>query len=220
MTKEKKILMMYSQITRNVQPKLLDRYPAKHVQGIISDSRHDLIRMIPQMPYIGEKNIWQRNFDMACMSLAVYRTMKLWHFSLTESAEMISDMFITYLQNRPKLVRMPYPWFHFSHLNRNALRKAAETSLNKAYPADWVFSYFEDNDQGCSFGVNITECAIQKFFTKFDAAEFVPSVCRLDHAIGKLFHLRFSRCGTLSQGASHCDFRWKQKMETHGWSTN
>ena len=67
-------------------------------------------------------------------------------------------------------------------------------------------------------GVDVTECAIIKFFRSQGAEELVPHMCQLDNTISKYLNLGFTRQRTLAEGATICDCRWKRGAETLNWT--
>jgi len=72
-----------------------------------------------------------------------------------------------------------------------------------------VFSYVEGDGNSFDAGVDIAECAILKFYYTQGAEALIPYLCKLDHALGKLPGVVFSRTGTLADGSPVCDCRWK-----------
>jgi len=216
-TRVKILLADYDRMARAIRMRLFDRYNAKLVWGMIADARREFATLIPKIPYIGNENVWQFNLDTCVMDLALYRAMKKYGFTLHEAVQMIYDVFEAYLQSFPKPLRMVYRWYHLSPINLNKLRKGAAASQLRKYPEDWVFTYVYGDRKTFDAGVDITECAIVKFYQKHGAEEFVPFLCNLDHALGKWFGLGFTRRGTLAEGAPICDCRWARGADTPDW---
>jgi len=216
--RQKKLLAGFDRMARSVRLRLLEHYPAKLVWGAIADTRRELEALIPSIPYIGEKHVWQSNLDTSTMYLALYRTLKKRGFTVNEAAQMTYVIFEAYLKSFPNLLRRVYPWYYFSPLYQNRLRHAAAASQLRQYPEDWVFTYVEGDSFTFDTGIDITECAILKFSLAQGTEEFVPQLCKLDHAMGKYLGLGFARRGTLAEGATVCDCRWKRGAETPNWT--
>ena len=54
-----------------------------------------------------------------------------------------------------------------------------------------------------------TRCPVAEFFASHDASELcVRTFCKLDFPLAERWGGRLVRTGTISAGASHCDFRW------------
>lgn len=216
--RKEKLLVDYDRMVRAVRMRLLDHYNSKLVWGTFAEARQRFAALISQIPDIGQRNVWQFNLDTSAMALALYSTLKAWGFTLPEAAQITRDSFEAYLQSFPRLLRLAYRWYYFSPLYQHRLRQGAVESQLRRYPGDWVFTYIERNDNAFDAGIDITECAIIKFYQAHKAAEFVPYLCELDHAMGKLFGLGLTRQGTLAEGASLCDCRWKRGAETSDWT--
>jgi hypothetical protein len=151
------------------------------------------------------------------MDMALYRTLKKQGFELREAAQVLYDIFEAFLLSFPRPLLWAYRWYHFSPFHQRRLRLGAAQSQKRQYPGDWVFTYVEGNGNIFDFGVDITECAIVKFYrTHGVEEEIVPYLCKLDHAMSKFLGLGFTRRGTLAEGAPICDCRWKRGAETIG----
>ena len=220
--RKQKLLDDFDRMGRTVRMKLLDRYyySAKSIWNITAQARQEFAALIPQIPYIGEKNIWQLNLDACAMDLALYRALKKQGFTFTEAVQMMYDIFEAYLQSFPRPMRLAYRWYYFSPFYQHYLRRGAALSQLRRYPEDWVFTYVGGDGSVFDIGVDITECAIVKFCYAQGAEHLVACLCKLDHAMGKLLGLGLARTGTLAEGAPVCDCRWKYGAETPDWPTS
>ncbi len=216
-TQTSHLLADYDRLARSVRMHLLDRYHAKLVWGVIADARLELARLIPKIPNIGKGYVWQFNLDISVMILALYRALKKYSYSLPESVQVIYDIYEAYLTRYPLGLRRAYRRYYFSQYHRDRLRHGAIRSQLCRYPGDWVFTFLDGDGVTFDFGIDINECAIQKLYRAQNADEFTPFVCHLDHAVGKMLELGFSRQDTLVNGAAVCDCRWKLGAETPGW---
>jgi hypothetical protein len=209
-----KIMSTYNRIGQAARTKLLDRYPAKLIWGVIADTRWELAVLAPKIPFIGEKNIWQINLDNCIMNMALYRTLKKRKFEIMETVQIQHDFFTAYLRCFPKPMHWVYRWYYFSPLHQKRLSQAAEQSQKRKYPGDWVFNYVERSGHAYDFGVDITECAIVKLYRAHGIEEeYLPYLCKLDHKMSKILRLGYMRDGTLAEGASRCNYRWKRGVE-------
>jgi hypothetical protein len=212
-----KLISTYNRIGQAVRMRLLDKYPAKLIWSIFANTRWELAALAPKIPYIGEKNIWQINLDTCVMNLALYRTLKKRRFELMEAAQIQHDIFDAYLLSLSRPVRSAYRWYYFSKLHKKRLSQAAEQSQKRHYPGDWVFSYVGGNGHAYDFGVDITECAILKLYRVHGVdEEYLPYLCKLDHAMSNILSLGITRDGTLAEGAPVCNCRWKHSAAAVG----
>jgi len=212
-----KLMNTYNRIGQSVRMRLLDRYPAKLIWGIFEDTRPELAILATKIPYIGEKNIWQINLDTCIMNMALFRTLKKRRFELQEALQIQQDIFETYRLSFPSPMKWAYRWYYFSHFHQKHLSQAAAQSQKRQYPGDWVFSYMGGIGHAYDFGVDITECAILKFYraNRVDD-EYLPYLCKMDHAMSNILSLGIIRDGTLAEGASICNCRWTRKTAAIG----
>jgi hypothetical protein len=216
-TQTRQLPAEYDRLARSVRMRLLDRYPAKLVWGVIEAARPQIACLIPKIPNIGEGHIWQSNLDMSVMTLALYRALKKYGYSLHESVQVIYDICEAYINRYPLIMRQVYRRYYFSQHYQDRLKCGAVRSQLRRCPDDWAFTYLEGDGVTFDFGIDISECAILKFYRAQNVEELTPYMCHLDHAIGKLLGLGFNRQDTLANGATVCDCRWKLGAETLGW---
>ena len=63
---------------------------------------------------------------------------------------------------------------------------------------------------GLGYGVDILECGICKLYQKHNYKRFASILCEVDHITTSLAGLEMHRSGTIANGASHCDFRYRK----------
>lgn len=204
-----KLLAEYERVVQAIRLRLLDYYNPKMVWGLIAETRRELGSLISEIPYIGEHHVWQSNLNMSVMSLALYKVLLKNNFLIDEAAQVTDDIFQVYLRSFPRPLRMAYLWYFFSALHKNGLRESALRSQQRRYPGDWVFTYVEGDGKTFDIGVDISECAILKFYQAHQAEGFIPYLCHFDDTMGRLLGLGFKITGTLAGGSNLCDCRWK-----------
>ena len=211
------ILRKFKHITDRIRMPLLEKYSAKMIWNTIADAKKELHNLTPSVPDIGKNNIWQFNLDVGVMALALQRSLYRQGFSLGECSTMIEDIFEAYVRSFPKFLLSCYRLYYFSSVNKDHLKKGSAISTKRRYPEDWKFDYLEGDGITFDLGVNITECAIVKYYRKQLAEELTPCLCKLDHAMGQMLGLVFWRSGTLAKGQAVCDCRWIQGGSTTSW---
>jgi hypothetical protein len=68
---------------------------------------------------------------------------------------------------------------------------------------------------GLGYGIDILACGIVNFFRKHGAAHYVPILCEVDRLTSSLAGLELVRQGTIANGATKCDFRFKIAKKGH-----
>ncbi len=64
---------------------------------------------------------------------------------------------------------------------------------------------------GFGYGVDILECGICKLFKKHNYQKYASILCEVDEVTSGLAGLELIRTGTIANGATKCDFRFKMK---------
>jgi hypothetical protein len=97
------------------------------------------------------------------------------------------------------------------------MREGAQWSQKRVYEADFVFDFVEPKD-GSVYGINMIECAIQKFYRQQNQDEYVRYNCLVDYPLYQTMNVHLDRSGTLGNGADNCDFRYLPTGSTpDGW---
>jgi hypothetical protein len=211
------IFRKFDHITNRIRMPLLEKYSAKMIWNTIADAKRELHHLAPSIPDIGKKNIWQFNLDVGIMTLALQRSLYHQGFSLGECLTIIDDIFESYIRSFPKVLLSCYRLYYFSIVNKNLTKKSSVVSTKHRYSEDRTFHYLGGDGGTFNMGVNITECAIVKYYQKQHAEELIPCLCKLDHAMGQRLGLGFWRSGTLTIGPAVCDNRWTQGGSIMPW---
>lgn len=202
-------LKAFDRVIRYVPADLLANHGCD-AETLIDETREAFVQLIPQLPYIGEQNIWLENLLQAAMNLAMQRTLRKYGYTPAEMDQIVQAFYERVLTSQPKIARSLMHWYSFSPFYRSRLRKAAEISQQRRYPGNWVFSYLPGDDKNYDYGLDISECAICKFYTAQDEAGLVPGLCRLDFVSSQVLNLGLCRNTTLGEGGLKCDFRFRQ----------
>jgi hypothetical protein len=64
---------------------------------------------------------------------------------------------------------------------------------------------------GFGYGIDILECGICKLFKKHNYQKYATILCEVDEVTSGLAGLELIRTGTIANGATKCDFRFKMK---------
>ncbi len=167
------------------------------------------------MPFIGgETNDNSTSQLLAtAQSLALYRILILNGKIIQEIGQIVYDMFEAWLQSSPQIVVSIYGYFKFHVGWDEKIKRYAAMSQNRKYPMDFVYTFIEGDGKNFDYGVNMTECAIQKFLKNQNAEELVPYMCALDYPLSERFNRGLIRTKTLVE-SNVCDFRYKKDRKT------
>lgn len=162
-----------------------------------------------KLPYIGgDENSLTNDLVGAAESLSFYLVLKEHGKPLEEIGELAYKAAQKGFEDHPEAVPpMNNPeFFPF-------MKYAAEASLKKQYPEDWVYTFIEGDDE-FDMGMDFMECGIQKLFHQYDADEFTPYLCAMDIIMSECGNLGLHRTKTLAEGSKFCDFRYKAGRKT------
>jgi hypothetical protein len=195
---------------------VLVRSMGENIAKTISvDARREYAGIIPEIPYIGgEKN---ENSTMQLVTtaqfLAIYRVLSENGKDIREIGQIVYDMFKASLNPSPKILVdiFGYLKFHVGWMEK--IRGYAAMSQKHRYPMDFVYSFVEGDGKNLDYGVDMTECAIQKYLKTQNAEELVPYMCALDNALSIRFNRGLVRTKTLVE-SDVCDFRYKKNRKT------
>lgn len=182
--------------------------------AIDADARREFESLIPEIPYIGgDANELSDELTQASMALALYRAMQKHGKSVEESGEVLIQTVEAMVASYPKLLARAIGFYGMSGFGQRTTRKGALESQQRAYPADWVYSFVEGDGEEFDWGIDYTECGIVKFFRAQGAEELAPYMCLADYPMSEAFDTGLIRNTTIAEGGERCDFRFKRGRE-------
>jgi L-2-amino-thiazoline-4-carboxylic acid hydrolase len=160
--------------------------------------------LLPQVPDIGgRRNPLTPALAMSAWAVAIYRVV-LRHGGDAQDA---GDVLHQYLQTMVGRIPQPLRFQVLGH-HRARVEKMARRSQQRRYPDDWVGQVIDGTGQAFDFGIDWTECGVEKFLRAQGADEFTPYICALDYVTAQVAGEQLTRTKTLSWGCDRCDFRF------------
>jgi hypothetical protein len=217
-------LKAYDLISRRILTELARRplvadYGEQWIRYLLAEARSEFARLIPEIPFIGEKNIWESNLVMATTFLAIYRVLKQRGWSTHQIGEFLFQVVEALIHTYPVWQRSLIGKVQFSRWQNFRLAQGARQSRQDRNPDNWVFDLIP-GDGNFDYGMIIYECAILKFFQRQGAKDLTPYLCSIDHQMAYAMGYQFRRKGTLANGAQCCDCRYKQAAVSKEWLKN
>ena len=193
------------------QPLLVEKYGEVLATTAVQESDIEFEKLLPHIPYIGGKaNPMTDTLEQMTSFLALYRVLQRHGREADEIGDLAYAMALAYVESYPKLARQLIGKFYMSRLNQRRQKRRADNSQIREYPGDFVTEFVAGGSEAdFAWGINYLECGVVKFFEEQDAAEFTPAMCRIDHLLFPALGIELERTGTIAQGCSHCDFRFK-----------
>ena len=183
-------------------------------EAVLAATEHQIVILLARMPVLSPHKDGAQEFLLATAAmLGFHRAMKARGHPMAQTAALLYRAADRALRRIPVPVRNLYRWWFF----RPSVHRKLVASLLGTGPNDFA-GRFVPGDGSFDFGVDYTACALRRFVIAEGEAELAPYICQLDYVQSEIFGLGLQRGGTLSQGASLCDFRWKRGRATPaGW---
>lgn len=190
----------------------------KHIEidylKLKEESYKHLLKLIPQLPYIGgNKNGQTINLIICTIELAIINSLKKDGLLLEEIGEIIYMTFEEYFNSKPKLLKWIYSKLILSKLFVKIMEKDIQQSKLRMYKEDFLLSDVDFNGNKINLGYNYLECAIYKLYEKYGMLEYLPYICLGDYAMFNAYGISFCRTQTIANGGLICDFRFKKNGE-------
>lgn len=208
--RKSRLLRDFDRSIARIERSLAARFGDGQARTLISESRREYETLIPQIPYIGDKNPFLTFLLPTSRYLAIYRVLQRRGRTVEEAARLIEEMSIAQLKAIPAPIRRVIGHLWFSRWFRARLKKRATESQARRYPGGYVMLFVEGDGQDFDYGVDYIECGSCKFLSAQNASELAPYVCAVDKPASELLGWGLRRTMTLAEGREKCDFRFKK----------
>jgi len=207
--KTERLVRKFDRFLKRSGGPLVDRFGEEMAASIRLESLDEYRRLIPDVPDIGgRRNIYYRDLEQAPWAVVAYRVVTRHGGTVEDAGELLHRMIGEEIRRIPRPVRSLMGRYPFTRLRQRKLAKAARRSQARRYPGDWVFERVAGDGESFDFGVDVTECAIVKFFHAQGADELTPYGCDLDYVMFEAMGIGLQRTKTLAWGCDRCDFRF------------
>jgi len=209
-----RLLKNFNKSVTRIRPILISRYGEVSAKNIVSDSREIYKSLIPQIPFIGERDPFLIFMLPTIRALAIYRALQKYGYTVEAAGQLINELSEAEVKSYPKFLRRLIGYLWFSPLFLMRLKKRAKKSQQRKYPENFVMEFVEGNGKTYNYGINYIECANCKFLNAQNALELAPYICATDKIISELLGWGLTRTMTLAEGNPMCDFRFTKGGET------
>ena len=200
------LLEAFNDFSNRIEEFLSRSYGDKFSREAVRDMKKEYETIIPEIPYIGgDDNPMTPNLLSSARYLTVYLVLKRKGLNLDEIGNISYSVEDEFFRKHREFIP---PLCHPKAIPM--LKISAENSGK--YPGDFVYTFVEG--ENFDLGLDFTECALFKFFHKFNADEFMPYLCAMDIIMSKYGNLGLHRTKTLVDGDDICEFRYKTGRDT------
>lgn len=201
---------VHNTLMRSALPGLVQRCGAQEANHLLMAAKDHFSRLLPEIPYIGgQRNNFTDTLVKAASLLALYRGLQPRGITPDEFGAITAEAARHYVMRFPGWLRRLIGLLYQSRWYRRRTVRAARASQNSRYPADFVYEVVDGDGLAFDWGINYRRCGIVHYFHVQGADELSPHMCWLDNLIYPAIGIDLVRTGTLAQGCSHCDFRFR-----------
>lgn len=205
------LMKIFNRPMKNGRKVIVEHYGVETGEAMVNDFRYEFESLIPEMPKIRQDDkLLEKQLIICTAFLGIYRSMKKQGKNVGEIWQLCHDIEEAMIKSIPKIVRWFLRYNLFSKKEKNREIESAKLSQKHQYPEDFVFTYVEGNGKDFDYGIDMTECAMCKFYARMGAEEFLPYICNTDYIFSEYFGYELIRTQTLAQGHEKCDFRFKK----------
>ena len=198
----------------------LEKNGYANLAGIILDqSPKEFERLLGISPNLGgASNFLMDSYIQPLGALAIHFTLKRQGLPVEKIGAIYYDWKKSIIEEKTNFLSKFSGDLQFSFIGQNSIKKGAEWSQERLYPENFVFKYVEGQKDFFDYGIDVTECAVVKFFQAQGASELTPYICPIDHVLSKSRGTGLKRTTTIAWGGKLCDFRYKNGgTEQEGW---
>jgi hypothetical protein len=164
------------------------------------------------------KNPIDRRLDFSAYFLALVQTLDERGESFERIREICLEIVIEYVKPKNKfqqfLKKLP-PKMIGTGVADILLKAFSKKVGQNDNPDGFIANIITDKNEtyGFGYGVDIIECGICKLFKKHQYEKYASILCEVDKVTSGLAGLELIRTGTIANGATKCDFRFRRIKE-------
>jgi hypothetical protein len=212
-SRRKRLLRGFDRLARRLRPKLERRYGGAFAEEVLVDSRRELERIIPRIPYIGGwRNAFTPVMVVNAWLLALHRAMTARGKSAEEVIRVCAEVSDEFIRSFPGFLLRAVGRLAFLPPVRRFFQKQAQRSQERRFPGDFVYEVRVSEDG--EFALVFEECAVNKFYDAENVRELKPYCNFFDVTCSRLMNMGVDARETIGLGCEKCSLRYKHGRET------
>jgi len=162
------------------------------------------------------RNPIDKRLDFSAYFLALIKTLDDRGVSFENIREICLQITTAYVQPKSRIkayIQRLIPKLTSTRLGQVLIRVFHERVSKNSNADGFVAHIITDKAEtfGLGYGVDIMECGICKLFAKHNYSKYASVLCEVDEITSALAGLKLIRTGTIANGATKCDFRFKRR---------
>ncbi len=211
--KKRTLLRTFDAALTIVQKVLIEYFGESKFKEISITTRNEFETIIPQIPYVGgNDNHLTDDLINAAILLPLLRFFEKEGLRFKEIGKLTYELYEAFY----KVIPPADDIFTEEFLVKE--KEHAKNSKMRKYPGDWVLDFVESDGKAFNFGIDYSECGVNKFYKNQGAEHLMPIVCIADYAQAQAYGYGLKRTQTIGNGAPICDFRFiKDGFTPRAW---
>jgi hypothetical protein len=202
--------------TKYFAESIKDHFPNEFNKVIADTDRHYKNISIDTSFASSSPNLLDKRLDFSAYFLAFIKTMNEKGETFEAIRNICLEIVIEYV--RPKNRIQEFTKRCLPKLTNTWLGKVLLKSFHKRISVNsnadgFIANVITDKQEtfGLGYGIDILECGICKLFKKHNYQKYSSILCEVDKITSSLAGLKLIRTGTIANGATKCDFRFKKE---------
>lgn len=197
---------------------LMERFDESKSDDLINQMRKKYEDLLTKMPDVGgKKNLFISIITDKVSLLAMFFILEKEGYTYREIGEFaikFTEIETKNAMERTEKKGMNLVDLYFNDIFLNSARTHCNDTLKRKYPYNWIMEYLDGTNEDFDYGLNVSECAIHKIYTKLGAEKYTPFGCLIDFAQGNILGFGLTRTKSLANGALGCDHRYTKTGNT------
>ncbi|MCX5905279.1 MAG: hypothetical protein NTV89_17815 [Proteobacteria bacterium] len=178
----KKLLNKYDAQAQARREMYLPVFGEARIDSILAEMRESYEALIPNIPFIGERNYHLQWFIPNAEKLAEYIVARNYDVSVKDFSTMYIDKTKKDLYAMPENTRLMIGKMQFGPVSQMQQKFAVFKSQFKLYPDDYILTYIKGDGETFDYGLDYTQCASDKLYKQYDAMDMLINlICNMDY---------------------------------------
>ncbi|MHB8109722.1 MAG: L-2-amino-thiazoline-4-carboxylic acid hydrolase [Syntrophorhabdaceae bacterium] len=218
---QKAVLMKnYQDTLKGAGQLLLPEMGFNRAEKITRDALANFEKLIPDMPDAGGSlNPIASLIPVAGWYIALYGPMREMGKKAEDAGKILYELSRRQFDAVPYNKRKEMEKVYFSPKYIEQMSGFASWTQKRQFPGNWVTTFVK-GDGTFDYGVDYTECALEKYCRREGVPEMTPYICLGDFLDSKTYGSGLARTKTLATREGVCNFRYKKgRPVVQDWGT-
>ncbi len=218
MKNKPKLMKRFEYSLKIAKDLLMERFDESKSEDLINQMRKQYEQILSKIPDVGgKKNLFISIITDKVSLLAMFFILEKEGYSYREIGEFaikFTEIETKNAMERAEKKGMNLLDLYFNDVFFNSAKTHCDDTLKRKYPENWVMEYVDGKNEDFDYGLNVSECAIHKIYTKLGAEKYAPFGCLIDFVQANVLGYGLTRTNSLANGALGCDHRFTKTGNT------